>query len=189
MSGAPQIGTNGRELKGRGHQTRVRLLAAAANVLGARGLHGSRVEDIVTTAGTSHGTFYRYFESIDALFDELIAGVGDEFNELVARMPAVSTTPEATAELRAWLIEFGELYRRHGALVQVWTEAELGGGTTMARGIQLAEDAGLDPIVAPLALVTMIERVHYYAVTKQVRVTDDELVDSLLQILTNAVTP
>ncbi len=45
----------------------------------------------------------------------------------------------------------------------------------------------LDPTIAALALMTMVERLNYYATTNQVTATPDELLDTLVGIITAAL--
>ncbi|HEY5013506.1 MAG TPA: hypothetical protein VIK61_12475, partial [Acidimicrobiia bacterium] len=47
--------------------------------------------------------------------------------------------------------------------------------------------AGIDPQVASLALVAMIERLNYYAMTRQVRVERDAMIDTLATVTHAAI--
>lgn len=49
------------------------LLAAAAQLIGERGVYGTRIEDITERADMAKGAFYTYFASKDALIAELLA--------------------------------------------------------------------------------------------------------------------
>lgn len=51
---------------------RVQILESARRVFGARGYVGSRVEDIIATAGIARGTFYLYFKSKRDVFDAIL---------------------------------------------------------------------------------------------------------------------
>ncbi len=48
------------------------ILDAARTVFASRGYHESAVSDIIETAGIARGTFYLYFGSKRAVFDELL---------------------------------------------------------------------------------------------------------------------
>jgi AcrR family transcriptional regulator len=183
-------------LRARGHRTRARLLAAGADVIAAKGLHAARVDDIVKAARSSHGTFYLYFSSKEDLFEHLVAEVAGEVRALVADLPTVSATDEGRAGLRAWLDRFADLYEAQGPIIRAWTEAELSGEVsghqgeavlgdlvgTLATRLRLPRRAGLDPGIAALALVTMVERLNYYANTRQLEATRAELLDVLVDI-------
>lgn len=59
---------------------RARLLSAATKELAAEGLEGARVENIVAEAGTSWGTFFRYFPRKE---DVLLVTFADLFRDHV----------------------------------------------------------------------------------------------------------
>lgn len=60
--------------KGRkGEESRKRLLKAAANEFAIRGFHETKVSKIVKRAGLTQPSFYLYFQSKEAIFEELIA--------------------------------------------------------------------------------------------------------------------
>ncbi|MGG1248299.1 TetR/AcrR family transcriptional regulator [Bacillus spizizenii] len=60
--------------KGRkGEESRKRLLKAAANEFAIRGFHETQVSQIVKRAGLTQPSFYLYFQSKEAIFEELIA--------------------------------------------------------------------------------------------------------------------
>ena len=52
----------------RGIEVRDRLYAAAVKEIDAKGIEESRVENIVAEAGTSWGTFFRYFPRKEDIF-------------------------------------------------------------------------------------------------------------------------
>lgn len=58
-------------------QTRSALLNAAMSLLGERGIHGMRIEDITERADVGKGVFYNYFATKEALVAVLVdEGVG-----------------------------------------------------------------------------------------------------------------
>lgn len=61
----------------RGRQTRSRLLAATAEVVGERGLEGASVGAIADRAGVSAGALYRHFPSKTDLLSELFRLVAE----------------------------------------------------------------------------------------------------------------
>ncbi|MGR6856136.1 TetR/AcrR family transcriptional regulator [Bacillus halotolerans] len=59
--------------KGRkGEESRKRLLKAAAHEFSIRGFHETKVSAIVKRAGLTQPSFYLYFQSKEAIFEELI---------------------------------------------------------------------------------------------------------------------
>ena len=205
MSGI--VTTDGRAVRSRGQRTRARLIEAATAVFASKGFHATRVDDIVEAAETSHGTFYVYFATKEAVFDELVADVGAEMVELVDDLPAFGPDDEARAALRSWLERFAEFYARSGAILQAWTEvesaAEPAGATgtdvldhmSAAVGPRLAArdlpggDPRVDPTIAALALMSMVERFHHYASSTRLRATPDEVLDTLVDVLSATASP
>lgn len=192
---------NGRLLRARGQRTRQRLLDAGAAVFARKGLHAARVDDVVAATRSSHGTFYLYFASKEDLFEQLVAEVAIELQALADELPPVTGTDRGRAALRAWLARVSEVYARHGPVIRAWTEAELSGATVgrqgadvlagltaaLTRRVRVPRRSGLNPTIATLALMTMVERFNYYADSGQVDVTPDELLDTLTDIITAAV--
>jgi AcrR family transcriptional regulator len=192
---------NGRVLRARGQRTRKRLLDAGAAVFARKGFHAARVDDVVAAAHSSHGTFYLYFASKEDLFDQLVGEVATELQALIDELPAITDTHRGRTGLRAWLARVSDVYERHGAVIRTWTEAELAGdpvgrqgddvlaGLTAAltRRVRVPRRSGLDPTIATLAVMMMVERFNYYAATGQVDATRDELLDTLTDVIMAAV--
>jgi len=174
-----------RPLRARGRATRARLLDAGVTAFSRKGFHATRVDDIVKRAKTSHGTFYLYFASKDALFEQLVADITAEFRTLAEALPVVTTTPESRTALEEWLVSFIEAYAHYGPLIRTWTEAERGAEGSEGAGddvvatvaaaltakVKVRRRKDLDPAIAALALVAMVERVNYFLATGQL--TDD----------------
>jgi AcrR family transcriptional regulator len=56
----------------KGEKTHLRLRAIAASEFAQRGFHDTKVSDIVLASGLSQPTFYNYFESKEAAYEELV---------------------------------------------------------------------------------------------------------------------
>lgn len=72
-------------------ERRERLFAAASRVFASRGFAGTKISDIAQAAGISQGLMYRYFDSKETLFTELIAHSFARLNAAAAmleEMPA-----------------------------------------------------------------------------------------------------
>jgi AcrR family transcriptional regulator len=65
-------GTDGRELKAKGLETRRRLLDAAERVFGEVGFYDASIVKLTEAAGVAQGTFYLYFASKQEIFEELV---------------------------------------------------------------------------------------------------------------------
>ena len=59
----------------KGQQTRVRLLVAGKRVFERDGFLQARIADIAAEAGLSHGSFYHYFETKEAIFREIAESI------------------------------------------------------------------------------------------------------------------
>jgi AcrR family transcriptional regulator len=183
-------------LRARGKLTRRRLLDAGAQAFAARGFYATRVDDIVKLAETSHGTFYLYFSNKEELFSALAAEVAEAMQEHAASMQPLAPDAEGRAALRAWIADLSQLYDQYGPVIRAWTEAEIGAsefgriGTdvltqftrVLAQRIAEVAPPGLDPTIASLALVAMLERLHYYVLSRQVRVSNDAMVETLARV-------
>jgi AcrR family transcriptional regulator len=193
---------DGRELRTRGLRTQARLCEAATKVFAEKGFHATRVDDIVRGATTSHGTFYLYFASKEAMFEHLVSQVSAELHRLADSAPVVSRTAASRAELRAWVEGIASLYERCGPVITAWTDAEVAGksvgnlgddligslASSLAARSAIPKRAHLDAQLAALSLVTMTERVLYYTATGQVRAQRDDVIDLVCDIITGALT-
>jgi AcrR family transcriptional regulator len=179
-----------------------RLLEGGTRAFADRGYHAARVDDIVTAANTSHGTFYRYFSSKQDLFRAIAETVAAEMVDLARELPPLdgaradgAATADSDAAFRAWLERFSALYAQHGEFVRTWTDAEIGDGelgriardlvTEFSRQLALRVRTAapeLDPGMTAFALVSMIERTSYYVQSGQLEVSADEALDVLAQV-------
>ena len=182
----------GRELRARGRRTMRRLLDAGAAVFAERGYHAVRVDDVVKAARTSHGTFYLYFTSKEDLFRALAVEVATEMTALAGEFPPFADGPEGRAAIREWLVRFTELYERAGPVIRTWTEAEIsdsefgriGGGLVGEFTARLAARIrpaapDLDPMVAAMAVVALVERTTYLSLTGTRPGDRDKTLDTL----------
>jgi AcrR family transcriptional regulator len=187
-----------RELRAQGKKTMRKLLDAAMTVLDKRGYHAARVDDIVKVARTSHGTFYLYFANKEDLFRALLIDVAEEVTALSETLGPIGPDEAGYRELRAWLGRFSDMYLHYGPVIRAWTEAEVEGedvglmgeqvlatvATALISRIRDAEpSADFDPQIAALATVAMVERLHYYLLSRQLDVSRDDLLDTLAAVL------
>ncbi len=177
------------------------LLDAGAEVFATKGYYAARVDDIVKLAETSHGTFYLYFSNKEDLFRALAAEVADEMQALAEALGPLEPGPVGEESLRDWFGKFADLYERYGPVIRAWTEAEIGshefgrlGNDVLAlftrvltTRIEQVAPPDLDPTISAVALVAMIERLNYYALTDQVRAKRDEVVNTLTEVTQRAV--
>jgi AcrR family transcriptional regulator len=174
-----------------------KLLDAGAQVFAAKGYHATRVDDIVKLARTSHGTFYLYFANKEDLFGALASEVAEDMNVLAVSLAPLEPGDDGRRALQTWIRDLSGVYERNSAVIRAWTEAEIGGsqfgrlGTdvlsqftrVLSRRIAEVAPADLDAGVASLALVAMLERLHYYVLAQQVRVDESAMVDTLARVV------
>lgn len=187
-----------RQLRSRGQRTMAKLLDAGREVLAQSGYQAARVDDIVRVAKLSHGTFYLYFTDKEDLVHALARECVAEMVELATSLGPVDDGPAGEAELRRWLESFVATYRRYGMVIRVFMEERnldrelirLGSdafgqiaASFVARLEEVRRPESLDPQVAAAALLAMVERFTYFAVTRPLPTPDDAALDTLAVLI------
>ncbi len=80
-----------------------RLLAAARELFAQHGYAGVNVADICSAAGIAKGSFYRYFDSKEAVFLAAARSTVDAVGEQLDEMPAPMSERQATEKLQLLL--------------------------------------------------------------------------------------
>ena len=103
------------------------LLEAGRYVFVARGYHNTRVDDLVSAAGVSHGTFYRYFRNKGELALILTARAIQAVGATVMDIPDVFAQDRVSgrAALRKWLRRYNAAHANEAAMLGVWVDAAL----------------------------------------------------------------
>ncbi len=118
-SAAPKTRVRARH---KGERTRRALLGAAEQVFGELGYHEASVAKITDVAGVAQGTFYLYFESKLAVFEEVVAELNRQVRHAMSEAAA-----GATSRLEAERLGFAGFFRftaEHPALYRVIRQAE-----------------------------------------------------------------
>jgi len=169
-----------------GAATRTRLLEAGMQVLAERGYHAARVDDVVSLAQVSHGSFYLYFPNKEALVLELARSCAEELGAMTKALGEISADAAGRQALRDWLTEFLAIYRSYGVVVRAWVENQFNNPELTQLGLDsfasIAESltermSRSHPEDGPLrvvALVSMMERFTSLIVTQDLG--DDDLV-------------
>ena len=90
------------DLSGKGLDTRRRLITAARTIFDESGFVAARITDIADAAGTSHGSFYTYFNTKEEVFRAVVDEVLQGMNEATFAKDVLSRSPfEAIAEANA----------------------------------------------------------------------------------------
>jgi AcrR family transcriptional regulator len=163
---------DGRPLSKRGLDTRRRLLDSAERVFGELGYHEASIVKVAESAGVAAGTFYLYFDSKKAIFDELVV----DLNRRV-RHAMKEGSSRGTTRVESESLGFEAYFRftsEHPALYRIIRQAEfvspemlryhyerLSAGYIEA--LQASVDSGeigrLDPEVAAFALMGLGEMI------------------------------
>ncbi len=109
-------------LTARGERTRHRLLEAAERVFAEVGYHEASIVKITEAAGVGQGTFYLYFESKKAVFDEVVLDLNSRVRHAMTEAAGSGAT-----RVEAELLGFGAFFRftaEHPALYRIIRQAE-----------------------------------------------------------------
>ncbi len=154
---------------GRRRETAARLRDAAREVFARIGYANARVEDIVTRAHVSHGTFYTYYDNKAAVLSDLVDTAAARLEQVLA---APWEGPDVRAALERVIGEFLAVHADEADVMRAWAEAgavdadfatlrtELRAGfveKVAANLAPVAEPGGHDPRAAASALVAMVE--------------------------------
>ena len=77
----------------RREQMRTRLIESALLVFARRGVEGSVIDEVITTAEVSRGTFYNYFRTNEELLTAVAQEVGNQMLEVVDPVVREHTDP------------------------------------------------------------------------------------------------
>ncbi|GAA4506682.1 MULTISPECIES: TetR/AcrR family transcriptional regulator [Nonomuraea] len=193
-----------KSLTQRGKRTRAALLTAGRDAFEECGYDGVRVDDVCARAGVSHGTFYTYFDSKEALFAEVAeAVVGEMFaaNVVGPSAPADPYARIAAANrlyLRAWsansrlvrmLEHAATVDDRFGGLLLELREVFVRRGEEGLRRLQQQglADASLDPRLTAIMLGGMVEQFAHVWLDLGERASEEAAVDHLTRLWARAI--
>jgi AcrR family transcriptional regulator len=192
-----------RALRSQGRETMRKLLDAAMVAFDRRGFTATRVNDVVDIANMSHGTFYLYFSNMSDLVRALTVEVATDASELYRALDEAGTSLDGKNrdDLRLWIGAYSKLWLRYAPLFRSWTElaaADEVMGKRIRRTLGTMTDAmsaqisaagttsDVDPDVAGLAVLAMLDRFHYFRELMGDPV-DDEALDTLTTIVHRAL--
>jgi AcrR family transcriptional regulator len=110
-----------------GRRTRKLILDAAQRTFARRGYVNVGIEDIVTEAGVSRGTFYTYFESKISVFREVMDKVSTTSERIVSHRLKTESQLDPIAALRAANRRYIEMYRADADIIAVIEQVSLSG--------------------------------------------------------------
>ena len=156
----------------KGERTRRRLLAAAEQVFAELGYHDASVVKIAERARVAGGTFYLYFPSKQAIFEELLRDLSRRLRHQMS-VASHRGTNRLEAE-RLGLTAFFRFTTEHPALYRIIRQAEFASPSTLhwhyermadgyIEGLRQAAEKGeiadMDPLVTALALMAVGEMI------------------------------
>ena len=106
----------------KGDRSRRRILDAAEKVFADLGFHAASIVKITEAAGVAQGTFYIYFESKQAVFEEVLLDLNHRVRQAMAEGASGATT-RVEAE-RGGFEGFFRFTAEHPALYRVIRQAE-----------------------------------------------------------------
>lgn len=187
------------------------ILDAAETVFGEQGFARAKLEDVARQAGISKGTVYRYFESKEALFREMVRakvvsrvaqgeGIARQWDgdaatlltTLMRRMWATMREPgmsQLSRLVHSELANFPELARFYFDEVIVRSRAMLQGAVD--RGIATGEFRPESRLVVARAIPTLL--VHaaqtqcFFARFDPAALTDAQVVDGVIDLVLHGV--
>ncbi|HEY3609897.1 MAG TPA: TetR/AcrR family transcriptional regulator [Pseudonocardiaceae bacterium] len=109
-------------LPGKGDRSRLRILDAAEKVFAELGFHAASIVKITEAAGVAQGTFYLYFESKQAIFEEVLLDLNHRVRQAMAA-GSRGASSRAEAE-RGGFLGFFRFTAEHPALYRVIRQAE-----------------------------------------------------------------
>jgi len=103
--------------------THARLVDAARDAFETKGYVDTTVDDITARAGASRATFYLYFPSKAALYDDVSAEIAEDYAVLKENFRQLKS-PRTLTDLEDWLRSYVELIRKRRPLVRALLQAE-----------------------------------------------------------------
>lgn len=189
----------------RGAQRKEELLAAARRVFERKGFAETRVSDIAKEARVSHGTFYTYFDTKEAVFTALSRSV---IESMLQSMAISIPSADFHSRVRDSVRRFVQAYRPNATMIalmeQVGTfspemrDLRLDLRETFVRrterGVNRMKDAGLtDPALdveyTSEALGAMLEYTCYVWFTLDRPFEEDRLIDTLTMVWEKTLSP
>lgn len=77
------------------------MLSVARRIFSEKGYHATSIDDLIEAAGVARGTFYLYFESKRAIFDELLDELFETLAATVRRIDVGPGAPPPVEQMNA----------------------------------------------------------------------------------------
>jgi AcrR family transcriptional regulator len=181
---------------------RNRLLEAAQQVFADSGYASATVDDIISAAGTSRATFYRYFRSKEDLFDELSKACFLDMRALTKALVAFDPKVAGREGLVQLVSAYIHMQERQRGIMRAWFEqadrpgstvqkeaantfhALLGGLEDRIQSVGIASE--VDPEVQAALLLILLNRSTFYVLHRRSRIDPDDLPPTLATMIHRA---
>lgn len=188
---------------GKGDRSRRRILDAAEKLFADLGFHAASIVKITEAAGVAQGTFYIYFESKQAIFEEVLLDLNHRVRQAMAEGARDATTREEAE--RGGFRGFFRFTAEHPALYRVIRQSEFVAPALLERhyatiaagyveGLRKAmadgEIAKADPEVVAWALMAVGEMVGMrWVLWPQATEIPEAVFEETMAFVSRALTP
>jgi TetR/AcrR family transcriptional repressor of nem operon len=202
------VKTNQKQFQG--EQTRQQIIDEAARLFAAKGFHGTSMSDLTTATGLTKGAFYHHFETKDVLFFAVVRSVQEKWARAVAA--EVRRADNALDQLSILLDSHARLLRKEPVLCLVISglTAEMESSNpsftaalhnVYAEMIAYIEDiirhgqavgqirGDVDAQLIALNIVGLLRGVSCFGVLREMELTCDTVVQSVVPVLLDGLRP
>jgi AcrR family transcriptional regulator len=188
------------------HERRREILDAAQRVFAERGYHGTSISDLVDAAGIARGTFYRYFDSKQQIFAELLDRLLTDFRDSVVGVDTRPGAPPIHEQLVATVHRVFHAARSHRtvarlifreamAVDEAFDERVLAFETRLHAYLRQSLDNGIamgllrphDTDIAASCVYGSIRQLIYRLTASDPPAEDDQLHDAASEVVTFAL--
>jgi AcrR family transcriptional regulator len=188
------------------------ILDAALNVIVENGYHQSRMDDIVSTSGLSKGAIYWYYKSKKDVYLDLVNHWVIRYSDTLLDIPKDNLS--ACKQLKKMFNTFFNQFENDPivfkALLEFWSIASRDKDfnqkfekvtlnfiqyleTIIQKGVDSGELKNVNPKIAALSIMVVIEGISWFTIFDVNRVTAKEYTDTVTEFiisgLTKATTP
>jgi AcrR family transcriptional regulator len=100
-------------------ERRTQVHLVAQRLFAERGYHETSIQDILDAADIARGTFYLYFDSKRAIFDELVDGFLQRIRSVVTRIDVRPEAPPPLMQIEQNLIRVMDILRENRDLARI----------------------------------------------------------------------
>jgi AcrR family transcriptional regulator len=107
-------------------ERRSQVLVAARRLFAEKGYHATSIHDIIDAADIARGTFYLYFESKRAIFEELLDGFFATLSSTVRRIDTSPGAPPPLEQMQATVDRIFAVMRNERSIARILIREAVG---------------------------------------------------------------